>query len=171
MRAQDGVWYYQIMSTSNLKSRWLNFLSDQDFTHAITFKPNDANFMKSVSALHRLFVKAHMLVQRRLIGRGFNLAKNRTRQTPALGIVEGSLLTGHIHGAFKVAPDDWTKFEGLFAGEKRRGPDQNVWRTLVPSGTCVVEPIYGANGWHSYTFKDVWQTDDTDRVVILPLSA
>lgn len=159
------------MSKTNLKTNWLNFLSDQEFTHAITFKPNDANFTKSVAALHRLFVKAHMLVQRRLLGRGFNLAQNRARQTPAVGIVEGSLLTGHIHGAFKVAPDDWSKFEGLFAGEKRRGPDRNIWRTLVASGTCVVEPIYGAKGWHSYTFKCVWQTDDTDRVVMLPLSA
>lgn len=112
-----------------------------------------------------------MLVQRRLIGGRFNLVKNRLRQTPALGIVEGSLFTGHIHGAFKVAPDDWTKFEDLFAGDSRCGPDRNVWRTLVPSGTCVVEPIYGAKGWHSYTFKDVWQTDDTDRIVILPLPA
>ncbi|HEX2763771.1 MAG TPA: hypothetical protein VHM92_08015 [Allosphingosinicella sp.] len=158
------------MSKPNLKSSWLDFLCDQDFTHAITFKPNDADFTKSVAALHRLFVRAHMLVQRRLIGRGFNLAKNRTRETPALGIVEGSLLTGHIHGAFKVAPEDWTKFEGLFAGDKRRGHDPNIWRTLVASGTCVVEPIYAGEGWHSYTFKDVWQTNDTDRLVILPLS-
>lgn len=159
------------MSTANIKSIWLNFISDQEYTHAITFKPNDSNFTKSVAALHRLFVKAHMLVQRRLIGRGFNLPTNRARQTPALGIVEGSLHTGHIHGAFKVAPDDWSKFEGLFAGENRRGTDQNIWRTLVASGTCVVEPIYGAKGWHSYTFKNVWQTDDTDRIVMLPLSA
>lgn len=159
------------MTEKTLKANWLNFLSEQDFTHAITFKPNDADFTKSVAALHRLFVKAHMLVQRRLLGRDFNLAHNRARQTPALGIVEGSALTGHIHGAFKVAPDDWSKFEGLFTGEKRRGPDRNIWRTLVASGTCVVEPIHGAKGWHSYTFKDVWQTDDTDRIVMLPLSA
>ncbi|MXP41279.1 hypothetical protein GRI75_06450 [Altererythrobacter soli] len=159
------------MNKVELKTSWLDFLSSQDFSHAITFKPNDANFTKSVAALHRLFVKAHMLIQRRLIGRGFNLTQNRARQTPALGIVEGSLLTGHIHGAFKVAPEDWAKFEGLFAEEKRRGPDRNIWRTLVASGTCVVEPIYGAKGWHSYTLKDVWQTDDTDRVVMLPLSA
>lgn len=158
------------MSRKNIKTSWLNFLSDQNFTHAVTFKPNDADFTKSTAALHRMFVKVHMLVQRCLIGRGFNLDQNRARQTPAVGIVEGTLLTGHIHGAFKVAPNDWTKFEGLFVGEQRRGPDRNIWRTLVASGTCLVEPIHGAEGWHSYTFKDVWQTDDTDRVVMLPLS-
>lgn len=159
------------MTFLHFKNNWLRFLSDQEYTHAITLKPNDTNFTKSTAALHRLFVKAHMLVQRHLIGRGFNLAHNRGRQTPALGIVEGSLLTGHLHGAFKVAPQQWEKFEGLFAREKRRGPDRNIWRTLVANGTCVVEPIRDAKGWHGYTFKDVWQTSDTDRVVILPLSA
>lgn len=159
------------MSKQTLKKSWIELLSDQEYTHATTFKPNDAKFTKSVAALHRLFVKAHMLVQRRLIGRGFNLAHNRARQTPALGIAEGSLLTGHIHGAFKVAPEDWLKFEGLFAEKKQDASDRNLWRTLVASGTCVVEPIHDAKGWHNYTFKDVWQTDDTDRIVMLPLSA
>ena len=112
-----------------------------------------------------------MLVQRRLIGRGFNLHRNRARQTPAVGIVEGSLLTGHIHGAFKVASEDWAEFERLFADEVHCGPDQNIWRTLVASGTCVVEQIHDPEGWHQYTFKDVWETDDTDRIVMLPLSA
>lgn len=159
------------MSTLSSRAEWLSFLCDQKFTHAVTFKPNDVKYDKSIDALHRLFVKVHMLVQRNLLGRGYNLPRNRARQTLALGIVEGSLLTGHIHGAFKVAPDHSSKFESLFVGDGRRGPDRNLWRTLVASGTCVVEPIHGDKGWHSYAFKDVWRTDDTDRIVMLPLSA
>jgi hypothetical protein len=60
-------------------------------------------------------------------------------------------------------------FEGLFWDGKTEGSRTGIWRKLMPHGTAVVEPIHEALGWHSYAFKNVWQCDDTDRVVFLPL--
>lgn len=94
-------------------------------------------------------------------------------RTEAVGIVEGLPDCGHIHGAFRVQPAHWAKFESLFADGGGRGARGGIWRKLVPHGTAVVVPIYDAEGWYDYTFKGVWMTDDTDRIVLpsLPVIA
>ncbi len=76
---------------------------------------------------------------------------------------------GHLHGAFRIAPGNAEKFEMQFTDGTLANRRGNIWRKLVPSGTCAVERIDGAAGWHRYTLKHVWQTDDTDRIVFLPL--
>ena len=114
-------------------------------------------------------MKVHMLVDRRLLGPRFSRLDRAGMRTAAMGIVEGYPDSGHLHGAFKIAPEHWAKFESLFrdgtTGQERDG----LWRKLLPHGTCVVEPLHDAGGWHGYIFKNVWQTHDSDRVVLLPL--
>lgn len=152
------------MSYQEIRDGFVNFLADQQYTHAVTLKPN-GDRVNSKDALHRLFTVTHMLVQRRLLGPRFHLKKSK--QTPALAFVEGCLATGHLHTAFKVPLEHNVKFESAFADDDRSG----LWRKLVPSGTCVVERIYDAHGWLSYSAKNIWQIDDFDRVMILPLLA
>lgn len=158
-----------VMDKMAIRNGWLNFLIDERFTHAVTFKPNDANWALSADALHRLFVKVHMLVDRRLLGRRFNLASRKHLRAAAVGIVEGLPTAGHLHGAFRIAPDNATKFEEMFADGTCTDHRTGIWRQLCPSGTCVVERLHDPKGWHSYTFKHVWQTSDSDRIMLLPL--
>lgn len=110
-----------------------------------------------------------MLVDRALLGSRFNLPSRRAARSGAIGIVEGLPDTGHLHGAFKVEPANWARFEGLFEDGTMRRERVGLWRKLAPNGTCVVVPIYDAERWHNYTFKDVWVTDDADRIVFPPL--
>lgn len=158
------------MRIEDIKKLWIDFLVEQGFTHAITMKPNDRDFLYTLGKLHNLFVKVHMLVDRHLLGRRFNTASRAGLRSQAVGIVEGLPFSGHLHGAFRIAPANWAAFERLFAddvGVKRSG----IWRKLVPSGSAVVERIGDPEGWHDYTFKNVWETGDLDRVVLLPLAS
>ena len=157
------------MNKPELKDSWLHFLELQGYTHAVTFKPNDPCCAASIEGLHRLFVKVHMLVDRRLLGPRFAQVNRAGLRSHAIGVVEGLPDSGHLHGAFRIAASNWAKFESLFADGTTHGSRTGIWRTLLPHGSCAVEPIYAASGWHSYEFKHVWQTDDTDRVVFLPL--
>ena len=157
------------MGVSAIKQGWLDFLVDQRFTHAVTFKPNDAHWSLSEAALHRLFVKVHMLVDRRLLGKRYSLPSRAHLRAAAIGVVEGLPNTGHLHGAFKVAPENATKFEHMFADGSDTRDRAGIWRQLCPSGTCMVERLTDPNGWHGYTFKHVWQTSDSDRIILLPL--
>ena len=157
------------MSKAELKNSWLHFLVTQGYTHAVTFKPNDPRCLATIDALHRLFVKVHMLVDRRMLGSRFARPDRAHLRSQAIGIVEGLPTSGHLHGAFKVRPENQSKFEGLFGDGTTATNRTGVWRKLAPHGTAVVEPIREAGGWHTYTFKHIWQCDDTDRVVFLPL--
>lgn len=152
-----------------LKNGWLDFLVAQRYTHAVTFKPNPSSRGLSLGALHTLFCKVHMLVDRKLLGRQFNRPSRSARRSEAVGIVEGLPDSGHLHGAFKVRPEDWAKFEKLFSDGTCKGERTGIWRKLAPHGTCAIVPIYDAERWHDYTFKDVWLTDDSDRIVFAPL--
>jgi hypothetical protein len=143
-------------------------LVSQRFTHAVTFKPNDRDRPLSVEALHRLFVKVHMLVDRALLGSRFNRPSRAGCRSQAIGVVEGLPVNGHLHGAFKVSPENAAKFEALFIDGPTRRDRVGIWRKLAPSGTSVVIPITEPEGWHSYAWKDVWATDDTDRIVFPP---
>lgn len=104
-----------------------------------------------------------------MLGSRFNLPDRAAFRSEAIGIVEGLPDCGHLHGSFKVQPEHWAKFESLFADGGTRETRHGIWRKLVPHGTAVVEPIYEAEGWHDYTFKQVWKTSDSDRIVIPPL--
>lgn len=157
------------MRKMTLKNGWLNFLVDQQYTHAVTFKPNDKECPPTVDMLHRLFVKVHMLADRRILGSRFTSANRVDVRSHAMGIVEGMPNSGHLHGAFKIRPENWSKFEGLFADGTTVATRKGLWRRLLPHGTAVVKPIYEAIGWHDYAFKHVWQVNDSDRVIFLPL--
>lgn len=161
--------YHDQMDRAKTKKCWLDFLVVQQYSHAVTFKPNDHYCSASIDALHRLFVKVHMLADRRLLGSRFNSPSRAHLRSQAVGIVEGLPISGHLHGAFKVRPDNWSKFEALFNDGPTAAERTGIWRKLLPHGTATVEPIYEAGGWHAYSFKHVWQSDDTDRVVFLPL--
>jgi hypothetical protein len=110
-----------------------------------------------------------MLTDKAILGGRYLKPSKAHLRSNAIGIVEGLPFNGHLHGAFRIAPRNFAKFEQQFTDgtlSNRRG---NIWRRLVPHGSCAVERINDAGGWHRYTFKHVWQTDDTDRIVFLPL--
>lgn len=157
------------MNTKRLRQAWLDWLVQCEHTHALTLKPNPFENGFSMDVLQRLFCKVHMLVDRALLGRRFNLPSRAPMRTGAVAIIEGLPNTGHIHAAFKVQPAHWAKFEGLFADGSQRDQRIGIWRKLVPHGTAVVEPIYEPGGWYDYSFKGVWMTDDADRIVFPPL--
>ena len=153
----------------DVSSGWLDLLVSRQHTHAVTFKPNPHGRGLSLETLHRLFWKVHMLVDRALLGKRFNLPSRAAFRSEAIGIVEGLPDTGHLHGSFKVQPAHWAKFESLFVDGPTRSARFGIWRKLVPHGTAVVEPIYEAGGWYDYAFKNVWMTSDSDRIVFPPL--
>lgn len=157
------------MHTVTIRSGWIEFLKKSGFTHAITLKPNDNRFSPDVHKLHRMFVKIHMLVDRALLGSRFCHPSRIHLRSTAIGIVEGLPDSGHLHGAFKLEKSNWSKFESLFQDGSADADRRGVWRKLVPHGTSVVEQIGDPEGWHSYAFKHVWECDDSDRVVLLPL--
>lgn len=169
LRANNGLLYCLNMRKTRTNVGWIDLLVERCHTHAVTFKPNPSTRGLSLDSLHRLFWKAHMLVDRALLGSRFNLPSRASMRTEAVGIVEGLPDCGHIHGAFKVHPAHWARFESLFADGGGRAERRGIWRKLVPHGTVAVVPIYDAEGWYDYTFKDVWMTDDTDRIVFPPL--
>ena len=158
------------MSVKRIRQGWINFLVEGEYTHAISLKPNDPRSASDLDSLHRLFVKVHMLVDRAILGSRFARPSRAAQRSVAIGIVEGLPTSGHLHGAFKLDPSNWTKFEGLFQDGPTAAERDGIWRTLVPHGTAVVEPIGDPQGWHRYAFKHVWECDDSDRVVLLPLS-
>lgn len=157
------------MSKLKLKNGWLDFLVAQQYTHAVTFKPNDKECAPTVDTLRRLFATVHMLADRRILGSRFARPDRDHLRSHAMGIVEGLRSSRHLHGAFKIRPENWSKFESLFADGTTLASRKGIWRRLLPHGTAVVEPIYNADGWHTYTFKHVWQIDDSDRVFFMPL--
>lgn len=157
------------MIMDEVKGAWLEWLVSRQHTHAVTLKPNYRARGMSIESLHRLFCKTHMLVDRTLLGSRFNLPSRAHMRTEAIGIVEGLPDCGHIHGAFKVRAAHQSKFESLFVDGGARSDRSGLWRKLVPHGTAVVVPIWRAEDWYHYAFKDVWMTDDTDRIVLPPL--
>lgn len=158
------------MAAVAVKYGWIEFLSSSGFTHAVTLKPNEGRSSSDLHRLHRLFVKVHMLVDRQLLGSRYLRPNRRHLRSLAVGIVEGLPDAGHLHGAFRIERSNWEKFEGLFEDGPKVADRAGIWRKLVPHGTSMVERIGEPEGWHRYTCKHVWQCDDSDRVVLLPLS-
>lgn len=156
------------MNKKALNNAWMKLFAKLCYTHAVTLKPNPSARGLSLDSLHRLFWTVHMRVDRSLLGSRFNLPSRAAFRSEAVGIVEGLPDCGHLHGAFKIVPAHWAKFESLFSDGGTRSARCGIWRTLVPHGTAVVEPMYDAEGWYDYAFKDVWATDDSDRIVFPP---
>lgn len=163
------IGYHWVMAGVSIKYGWIDFLTSSGFTHAVTLKPNDKRASPDVNTLHRLFVKVHMLADRRLLGSRFTYPNRRHLRSLAVGIVEGLPDSGHLHGAFKIDTSNWERFEALFQDGSKVCDRAGIWRKLVPHGTSVIERIGEPEGWHRYAFKHVWQCDDSDRVVLLPL--
>ena len=156
------------MDKQRLKQGWIDFFVAREYTHAVTLKPNRDRGL-SLQTLHTLFCKVHMLMDKKLLGGRFNLPNRRHLRTEAMAIVEGLPDTGHLHGAFKVRPENWEDFERLFKDGTRKADRQGLWRKLAPDGTCEVTPMRDPQGWYDYSLKDVWFASDTDRILFLPL--
>jgi hypothetical protein len=156
------------MNKQKLKSSWIDFMVTQGYTHALSLKPHRERRLP-LEALHTIFCKLHMLIDKKLLGGRYNQPNRSNLRSQAVGIVEGLPDSGHLHGAFKVRPENWDKFEGLFRDGTTLANRQGIWRKLAPDGTCLVTPMRDPEGWYDYTFKDVWFTDDTDRILFLPL--
>lgn len=84
-------------------------------------------------------------------------------------------MVGHIHAVFRVLPDRWADFEGLFRPMTADIPINprklNPWAARIVGGTSVVERIHDAEGWLSYSTKYFGDRDAADRVMFLPLDA
>jgi hypothetical protein len=162
------LYYKYYMNYKEIKNKWVEFLYQQDFTHAVTLKPNHGR-KSSFKELEARFYTLHMLVQRKLLGRRFN--RCREKQTHAFAIVEGLPFVGHLHAAFKIDAAHQDKFEALFPdGSGLSDRSRNLWRKLEPTGSSKVERIFGAQGWISYASKEIWSLDDLDRVILLPMN-
>lgn len=140
---------FLVMSKVELKNSWLRFLELQGYTHAVTFKPNDVHGFAGLDALHRLFVKVHMLVDRRVLGSRYARPSRAHLRSQAIGIVEGLPTCGHLHGAFKVHPQNWSKFEALFAD----GTTASASRKGTSSAMNIPRksPLRGAPTLRSFT--------------------
>ncbi|MEN3972847.1 hypothetical protein WJS89_09225 [Sphingomicrobium sp. XHP0235] len=151
-----------------LRSAWIEFFVEQGYSHAITLKPNDELRFRSVEGLHQLFAKTHMMVDRALLGPRFTKPTRASRRSHAVAIVEGLPASGHLHGAFRIAPEKHEQFERLFADGPTLAERNGLWRKILSGGTCHIEKMKDPEGWYDYIFKDIWNVDDTDRLVFMP---
>lgn len=163
------------LSPSGTRGAWVQFLADRAYTHAITLKPNYRTERANAGFLRSAFVRFHRDVDQALLGPRFNRPSKRHLRTEAVGIMEGLPLVGHIHAVFRVAPDRWTDFEGLFrpmTGDITINPKRlNPWAARIVGGTSVAERINDAEGWLSYSTKYFTDADAVDRIMFLPLDA
>ncbi|MBL8649475.1 MAG: hypothetical protein JNL35_03630 [Sphingopyxis sp.] len=144
---------------------WVDFLQNEKFTHALTIKPNFKHSLNS-KLLQSLFVKIYVRIQRRALGPRFNSASKRELQFPAFAIIEGLPYSGHLHAAFKVPENCRNMFESMFEAE---AVEHNTLSRLLPGGTWCVKPIDQSQAWYNYSFKQIWNNDQTDRIQILPM--
>lgn len=164
-----------MLSPADARQAWIKLLGGRGFTHAVTLKPNHRTERATAQFLRSAFVRFHRDVDQVLLGPRYDRLSRRHLRTEAVGIMEGLPLVGHIHSVFRVAPDRWTDFEGMFrpiATDITVNPKRlNPWAARVIGGTSVVERITDAEGWLSYSTKSFWDRDAADRIVFLPSDA
>ena len=163
------------MSITGTRQAWVEFLSEQAYTHAVTLKPNHKAERATAQFLRSAFVRFHRDVDQALLGSRYHRPAKRHLRTEAVGIIEGLPFTGHIHAAFRVAPGRWADFERLFQPLSSKitvkASRANPWVARITGGTTVVERITDARGWLSYSTKGFGDIDAADRIIFLPLDA
>jgi hypothetical protein len=152
------------MIIEKLRRGWVDFLSSQNYSHALTLKPNNVKFDAGEYFLRRNLDRFHRNLDRRLLGTRFSNEKNGIRRTRMVAIIEGLPFNGHIHAAIWVADELRERFEALFAADNPRNP----WVALIPGGTTAVEAITEAEGWHEYTTKRFAHRNHSDNIIFLP---
>ena len=162
-------------SVLSTRRAWIEFLSAQAFTHAVTLKPNNKRCRATDGFLRDAFKRFHRDVDQALLGPRFNAPGKRHLRSFATGIIEGLPTTGHIHAAFRVAENRWEEFERMFqplTAEINLKPTRaNPWEARIIGGTSVVERITDAPGWHRYCTKNFSDIECSDRVIFLPFDA
>lgn len=163
------------LSTAATRQAWVEFLGGRGYTHAVTLKPNHRTERATAEFLRSAFTRFHRDVDQALLGPRYNTASKRHLRTEAAGIMEGLPLVGHIHAVFRVAPNRWTDFEGLFrplTADITINPKRlNPWAARIAGGTSVAERITDAEGWLSYSTKYFTDIDSADRIIFLPFDA
>ena len=151
------------------------FLGERAFTHAVTLKPNHRTERASAQFLRSAFVRFHRDVDQFLIGPRYHKLSKRHLRTEAVGIMEGLPLVGHIHAAFRVPPERWIDFEGLFrplTADTTVNPKWlNPWAARIVGGTSLAERITDAEGWLSYSTKSFADINAPDHIMFLPFDA
>lgn len=164
-----------ILTSDRARREWIEFLVAQEYTHAVTLKPNHRAERATAEFLRAAFIRFHRDVDQTLFGPRFHLPSKRSLRSRAVGIVEGLPLTGHIHAAFCIAPENWGRFEGLFqtvpGGPTINPKRANPWTARIVGGTSDVAQITDGHGWLSYCTKNFTGIDDADRIIFLPLEA
>lgn len=161
------------MSLTGIRDSMVEFLINRGYTHAVTLKPNHKAERASEPFLRSAFLRFDREVNKALLTSRFNRPSKRHLRTEAVGIIEGLPHTGHIHAAFRVAPQRWHDFERMFQPLTRylnMNPVRaNPWAARVIGGTSEVERISDAQGWLSYCTKHFTDIDAFDRIMFLPL--
>jgi hypothetical protein len=125
---------------------WAEFLETFGATHAVTLV---LNVTMSVDQVQRLVDLLHYYIDRELIGPRFTRAANADRRTSYVGLIEHLDTNTHVHLLWLV-PEFW--------GDEHRDFEVHLprlWKRIVRSGSCVVEPIYDEAGWASYITKEL----------------
>lgn len=152
------------MTKNDLRNQWVSWLTSQDYSHAITLKPNNPKINAGEIYLRRNLNRFHRNLDRRLLGTRFADEKNGVRRTRMVAILEGLPYFGHIHAAVRISPDLHHRFEAMFAEGDRRNP----WSKMIPGGSVCVERLHDAGGWHDYITKRFATTDHCDNLIFLP---
>ena len=155
------------MDKLRLRLAWVEWLSRQNYSHAITLKPNNKRFVAGEYFLRRNLDRFHRNLDRRLLGTRFADEKNGVRRTRLVAVLEGLPDNGHIHAAAWIAPDLHERFEDLLASSNPRNP----WTVMIPGGTVCVKPIYDQEGWNEYVTKRFASTEHSDNFIFLPRPA
>ena len=160
---------------ADARRAWISFLGQRAFTHAVTLKPNYRSESATEQFLRAAFVRFHRDVDQFLLGSRYHKPSKRHLRTEAVGVMEGMPFVGHIHAMFRVSPERWTDFEGLFrplATDMAVNPKWlNPWAARINGGTSAVERLHDADGWFSYATKHFADIDASDRVMFLPFDA
>jgi hypothetical protein len=152
------------MNTPELRSSLVKWLSSENYTYAVTLKPNNPRIEVTDYYLRRNLNRFHRDLDRQLLGTRFCDERNGLRRTRVFAVLEGLPFNGHIHGAVRIAPELRERFEMIVSPGNRRNP----WVKSVPGGTIHVDTITTADGWFEYATKRFATRDFSDNVILLP---
>ena len=148
-------------NTSRLRGAWIDFLTDQNFTHGLTLHWHMP--ISQAAAVDDLSY-IHMRIDRELLGPRFH---KKTDRTEAVFIFEGREKTDcfHCHSLWRIRPEHRTVFEPFTLNFNFQ---HSIWKMIAPAGSSELRYNDGRNGYGRaaavYDTKEITYRS-TDRIV------
>ncbi len=155
------------LNTEAQRLALVELIEKTNATHAITLTYADSVPLKDA---HRTTRALMARIDHAILGPRWQ--RKADKRTFALFLPEKPAHALHLHGVLRVYPSAQERFGGLLV--KQRNPRTYeeqlhlpLWREIVPSGTCVVTPLFSLTGWADYCTKS-FQPEALEHLIILP---